>query len=33
VDEAEAELGSALQLPAWLRGRREEIEAGLVPLK
>jgi glyoxalase family protein len=33
VDESEAELGSVLRLPAWLRGRREEIEAGLVPLK
>jgi glyoxalase family protein len=33
VDEAEAELGSVLQLPAWLRGKREEIEAGLVPLR
>ncbi|HEX8693942.1 MAG TPA: VOC family protein [Longimicrobium sp.] len=32
VDEGEAELGTALQLPAWLEGQREEIEAGLAPL-
>lgn len=33
VDEPRETLGTALQLPAWLAGRREEIEAGLVPLR
>lgn len=33
VDESVAELGSRLQLPAWLAPHREEIERGLVPLQ
>lgn len=33
VDEDAAVLGSALKLPKWLQGNREEIEAGLVPLR
>jgi glyoxalase family protein len=32
VDEPAEQLGTALRLPAWLDGRREEIEASLAPL-
>jgi glyoxalase family protein len=32
IDEDEAALGEALQLPSWLEGRRDEIKAGLEPL-
>lgn len=33
VDEPLAELGQSLKLPAFLEGRRKDIEAGLVPLE
>lgn len=33
VDESGAKLGSALKLPEWLEGRREEIEGNLIPLR
>jgi glyoxalase family protein len=33
VDESEAELGHALQLPPWLERTREEIASGLAPLR
>ena len=32
VDEPREELGSRLQLPPWLEGRREEIERSLPPV-
>jgi glyoxalase family protein len=33
VDEEPGRLGTELRVPAWLADRREEIEAGLVPLR
>jgi glyoxalase family protein len=33
VDEPRGSLGTVLRVPAWLADQREEIEAGLVPLK
>lgn len=33
VDEERERLGTELRVPAWLADRREEIEAGLVPLR
>jgi glyoxalase family protein len=32
VDEAEDQLGSKLMLPDWYEPRREQIEAGLLPI-
>ena len=32
VDESQEALGADLKLPAWLEGRREDIETSLVPL-
>jgi glyoxalase family protein len=33
VDEPRESLGTELRVPAWLAGRREEIEAALTPLR